>query len=102
MVGKDGKILPPVWLGDLPLEGDGGGVLLFTNVKLVKGDHMAARGASNKVIHRVHLAHPLPRITLPLPLLNTQHTTGMCLGAKMLGSTSCSPNPSRVAQPLRQ
>ena len=66
----DGKIIPPVWLGDLPSEGEGGVVFSFRTVNFLKGDHVTAHGEGEKVVHREHLAHTLPGLTQPLPLQN--------------------------------
>ena len=72
--GGDGKIIPPVGLGDLLSEGEGGVVFPFRNVKFLKGDHVTSEGEGDKVVHRVHLAHTLPGLTLPLPPHNDQKT----------------------------
>ena len=71
--GGDGKIIPP-GLEDVPWKAEGGVVLLFTKVKFLKGDHVSSQGEGDKVVHRVHLAHTLPRLTLPLPPHNPQKT----------------------------
>ena len=54
--GGDGKIIPPVWLGDLPAEGEDGVIFPFMNVKFMKGN----------------MSHPSMRVTR-LSTGNTLH-----------------------------
>ena len=105
--GGDGKIIPPVGLRDLPSKTEGGVVLLFKNVKFLRGHHVTSQGEGDKVVHRVHLAHTLPGLTLPLPPHNSQKTFPVfslrrSLRAKIHGTAPFNPTHSLVLHPLRQ
>ena len=65
--GGDDKMISPLAPGGLPSEGEGEVVVLFWNVKFVKGDRVTDEGEGNKIAHNVHLAHTLPGLIQPLP-----------------------------------
>ena len=74
MVGGDGKIIRPIGLGHLLSAKEGGVVFPFKTAKDLKGDHVASQGEGDKIVHRVHLAHNLLGLTLPMPPPNPQKT----------------------------
>ena len=62
--GGHGKIIPPVGMGHLPSEEEGGLVFRFRLVEFLNGDQVTSHGEDDKVVHRVHLAHPVRRLKL--------------------------------------
>ena len=57
-------------------------VVHFRNVKFLKGDHVPSQGGGgDKVVHRVHLKHTIPGLTLPMPPDYPQKTFNRLLPA---------------------
>ena len=79
-------------------EGEGGLVLLFRKCQISEGRPCHIPREGDRVVHRVHLAHPLPWLTLPIipRRLSTVFSPGINLRAKIRGIAPFNPIQSLV------
>ena len=77
--GGDGKIIPPVWLSDLLSKGEAGVVLLFRQVKFMKGNHVTSQEEGVKLVHMIHLANTFPGLpSRPCPSIILRNFPPSC------------------------